>query len=234
MSEPLWITEPSRRTCLADVTEVRGSWFSVDRSLFAPGRSRFRHPQPADKGTIWREGEKRKLAGVRSDGWLRLRDVVPDVGETLQCELDQAWRGQMDAAHTAMHLFIAASDAAMVCDPEVKGGGHARITFGETIAPHRLKQWLGRAQTWIDQDIPIASRFEPRSVATLQVSPQSFQPPDAVPAGDPVPLVEIPGACCLPCDGTHVDRTGRIDGLVVSHAAWGKLGFVVGIRAATR
>lgn len=229
--ERLWITEPARRTCLATVTAVDGEFVQVDRALFSPGRSGTRHPQPADKGTVWRDGEKRKLAKVRADGWIRLRDAVPQLGETLQCELDQDWRDAMARAHTAMHLFIMASDAPMVADPEVKGGGHARLTFGETIAPKRLAQWLERARQGIAADAVVSGRFVPRDVAMREADAQRFQPPDPLPGDDPAPVVSIDGVCTLPCDGTHVDRTGRIAELVVSHAAWGTGGFVVGLRA---
>ncbi len=228
--ESLWITEPSRKTCLAEVTDVRGEWFAVDRALFAPGLSRFRHPQPPDKGTVWRDGEKRKLARVRKDGWLRLRDCVPSVGETLQCELDQDWRNEVSLAHSAMHLVLAAVDAPLVADPEVKGGGHARLTFQETVAPKRLAAWRERALAAVRQDLPISAEFV-EGPGRQQATAQRFQPPDPVPGDDSLPLVTIPGVCAFPCDGTHVDRTGRIQDIVVSHAAWGKGGFVVGIRA---
>lgn len=232
MTQRLWISEPTRRTCIATVTSVRGEWFEVDRALFAPSSRVCRHPQPADKGTVWVDGEKRRLAGIQTRPTLqyRLRGTVPSVGARLQCELDQTWRSAMARGHTAMHLLIAASDVAMTADPEVRGNGHARLTFAEPIAPARLEAWLAQARAWVAADLPISARFATGEENRRFATPQWFSPPDPVP-GDVAALVEIPGVCAYPCDGTYVDRTGRLGGLRLVHAQIGKGGFVVVVQA---
>ena len=229
----LWITEPGRSTCLASVTGARGEWFQVDRALFAPTSRACRHAQPADKGTVWLDGEKRRLAGIQDRGglWYRLRGTTPPVGARLQCELDAAWRDAMSRAHTAMHLLIAASDATMTADPEVRGGGHARLTFAEFITPERLATWLRRTQAWIDADLVIEQRFVDGGEAQRFATPQRFRPPNPVPCPGSAALVTVPDVCAFPCDGTHVDRTGRIGRLQVAHAAMGKDGFVLVVKA---
>ncbi len=233
----LWVTEPSRSTCLATVTAVDGVWFQVDRALFAPKSRACRHPQMADKGTVWIQGEKRRLDAVRDVGpgqqqdvWYRLRGTVPPVGAKLQCELDAAHRRAMSHAHTAMHLFAFHADAALVCDPEVRGGGHARLTFDRFIAPPDLAAWLARANQDVAADIPVEASYMSREEARHVATPQHFTPPDPLPGPDVLPMVRI-GQSCVPCDGTHVDRTGRIGRIRIAHAAMGRDGFVVVLRA---
>lgn len=176
------------------------------------------------------DGEKRRLDGIQTHGnaiRYRLRGTVPAVGDRLQCELDQAWRGAMARGHTLMHLLIAASDAPMTADPEVRGDGHARLTFAQHIDNTRLAAWMHRVQAWIDADAPISQRFVERAEAMRFATPQEFSPPDPVPCGAVAALVDIPGAGAFPCDGTHVDRTGRIGATRIVHARMGKDGFVL-------
>ncbi|MGB0652065.1 MAG: hypothetical protein ACPGQL_02595 [Thermoplasmatota archaeon] len=235
--ERLWLTQPRRATCLTEVQEVQGDRFRVDRALFAPRSRACRHPQPADKGTVWVEGEKRRLAGVMDDPadgqvWYRLRGTVPDVGARLQCEIDAKTRNLASRAHTALHLWLLASPTdlpPLVADPEVRGGGHFRLTYAWTVAPAVLADQVKRCQAAIARDVPLEHRYVTRDEAKHLAYRQPFQPPDPLPGPDPLPLVGI-GDVWLPCDGTHVDRTGRIGGIVVSHARGGREGFVVGGR----
>lgn len=234
--ERLWITEPARATCLATVTAVEGERFMLDRALFAPRSRACRHPQYADEGTVWWEGEKRRLDSVQERGsqvWYTLRGTVPDAGVELQCQLDQDVRAANDRAHTAMHLVIAALAQAgappMVMDPEVKGGGNFRITLAWPPGA-ALGQAMQQAGAWIGQEILVQRTFAPKDAVQRSVTPQDFQPPDPVPGPGVLPLVSIGDVCTYPCDGTHVDRTSRIAGLEVSHAAQGQDGFVVVVR----
>lgn len=229
--ERLWITQPRRATCLAEVTEVRGERFAVDRALFAPRSRIFRHPQYADEGVVWIEGEKRRLLSVEEQGdtvWYRLRGTTPQVGQTLQCELDQDVRSLSDRAHTAMHLFLGAlqDPPPMVADPEVKGGGHFRLTFAWHVPADMLAGALKQVEAKVREDLPVGRGFATRAEAAHEVRSQHFQPPDPIPGPDVMPLVRI-GGLVYPCDGTHVDRTSEVGRVVVAHAAQGKDGFVV-------
>lgn len=236
--ERLWLTEPRRGTCLATVTQVRGDAFCVDRALFAPRSRALRHPQPADRGTVWLQGEKRRLRSVEERGgrvWYTLRGTVPGLGSEVQCELDADARDDASRAHTAMHLLLAAANEVgtppMAADPEVRGDGHVRLTFAWPLAPASLAALLQRVQAWVEADRPVQRAFAPRAEADRFATPQQFQPPDPVPGGDVVPLVRVEGVCVHPCDGTHADRTGRLGRVVVVHAEAGRDGFVVVARA---
>lgn len=235
--ERLWLTEPGRSTCLAEVQAIKGSWLLVDRALFAPRSRALRHPQVPDKGRVWVEGDKRRLAAVKEQSgrvWIRLRDVVPSVGATLQCELDNGWRDTASRAHTALHLLLTAGAdlglPPLVADPEVKGDGHVRLTFRDFVAPEMMARMRERVLQDVRADRPVSTRFVPRAEAERDATPQRFQPPGPVPGGDVVPLVTIEERCAHPCDGTHMDRTGRITDMVVPHARPAKDGFVVVVR----
>lgn len=232
--ERLWLTERDRATCLAEVLAVRGPWLLPDRVLFAPRSRAFRHPQVPDKGRVWVEGDKRKLAGVKEQAgrvWIRLRDTVPAVGTTLQCELDADWRDAASRAHTGLHLLLAAARdlnlPPLVADPEVKGDGHVRLTFQDFVDPPRLAALRDRVLQDVQADRPVSVTHAPRGEADRDATPQAFQPPEPLPGGEVLPLVAIEGRCTYPCDGTHTDRTGRIEDVVVPHARPGKGGFVV-------
>ncbi len=233
-SERLWITDPRRVTCLANVTQVKGTQFTVDRALFAPRSKACRHPQYADEGTVWWDGEKRRLASVRERGgevWYELRGTVPTVGVELQCQLDQDIRNLSDRAHTAMHLLIDAlrqvGAPPMTADPEVKGGGCFRITLAWGPPPTMLAEALQVAQRAVEADLLVARAYAPKAEISRFVTPQTFQPPEPVPGPEVISVVKVGERCAYPCDGTHVDRTSRIGKLVVAHARAGKDGFVI-------
>jgi Ser-tRNA(Ala) deacylase AlaX len=230
------MTEPLRKTCLATVEAVQGDWFQVDRALFAPTSRACRHPQYSDSGNVWVDGDKRKLAGIRvgtgkrAGTWYRLKGTIPNMGEALQCELDQKRRDETARTHTGMHLMLAALGAmklsAMVADCEVKGAGHFRLTFADVIPRHFLAAALKLVHEEMRADKPISRSFASRNEIEHFARPQSFRPPDPFPGGESVSLVTI-GDCGLPCDGSHVDRTGRLSSVAIAHARPGKDGFVV-------
>jgi Ser-tRNA(Ala) deacylase AlaX len=232
VQERLYMTEPGRATCLARVERVEGDWFVLNRALFAPRSRACRHPQYADEGTLWWAGEKRRLHGVqeRAEVWYRLRGTVPTVGAELQCQLVPEVRDLASRAHTGMHLLLhalAGKAPPMVADPEVKGGGHARLTFARPLAPAILAAALQRVRSWIAADATVTRSYATKEDAARVVMKQEFHPPDPVPGPAVLPVVEVVGVGTLPCDGTHVARAGRVGSLVISHAQQGAEGFVV-------
>jgi len=238
-TERLWLTDPRRKTCLARVVGFRGDAVALDRSLFTPASHAYRHPQPADQGTAWWEGEKRWVDRVWEwDGtlWHRLRGVVPPMGSELNLHLDPDRRQLASRAHTALHLLLKAlADAhapPLAADPEVKGGGTARIELAGDLAPARLAQALARANQWVAQDKPIERSFLPRDAAARLLDAQAFDPPDPFPGpADVLQVARIDGVCAYPCDGTHVERTSQVGRIVVTSARPGRGGrFVVALR----
>jgi Ser-tRNA(Ala) deacylase AlaX len=232
-TERLWITEPRRSTALAKVVAVKGAAFALDRSLFAPASVFHRHPQPADKGTIWLTGEKRKLERVfQRDGilWHQLRGTVPNVGEQAQCQLDADRRLDASRAHTAMHLLMAALHGAnappMTRNPEVRGGGHFRLDFAAPLEPRFLASGLAQARQWVSEDRPVLREHLARGHEAKILDAQRFHPPDPYPGPpDVLDVATITGICSYPCDGTLVERTGKVGELVIAQAQATRGGF---------
>ena len=237
-TERLWLTEPRRSTCLARVVAVRGAAFALDRSLFAPTSRRHRHPQPHDQGTAWWEGEKRNLVRVTErDGtlWHELRGAVPPVGTQLNCHLDAERRAATSAAHTAMHLAIAALARSgappMRADPEVKGGRNVRLVLAGPVAPRLLADALSLANSWIAQGRPVRREFVPRGSEAHALDAQAFHPPDPYPGPpDVLACARIEGVCAYPCDGTHVERTGILGRIMAAQVRAHGLGTTVLLR----
>lgn len=223
-SERLYLTEPRRTTCLATVTEVRGEWFTLDRCLYAPTSKALRHPQPQDHGIVWTLGEKRNLTGVmnRDDGkvWLRLKGGYATLGAQMQCHLDVDRRLAVSRAHTAMHLLRRAfGDVPLLADPEVKLGGTFRLDFSGILAPARLAEGLAIANGAVTANVMLSTQYIERELLGRVAEQQKFDPPNPYPGTEPVvPVVTIPGYGAYPCDGTHVDRTGRIGRIVIASA----------------
>ena len=231
---PLWVTEPRRATSLSTVTAVRGAWFALDRSLYAPASRAYRHPQPQDQGYVWLQGTKRRLVEVqwREGGlWHRCRDWTPAAGDRLQCHLDADRRLEASRAHTAMHLLVKAlADVGAVLrkDPECKLGGTVRIDLAAPLAPTVLAEVRKRVLGWCRQGLAVSGEAALRTMQARALDAQPFMPPDPYPGPpDSVTAVRIAGVCAYPCDGTHVDRTDRITDVVFAEAKATRAGFLL-------
>lgn len=236
MTERLWLTEPARKTAHAAVVELRRDAFRVDRSLYCPRSSTYRHPQDPDQGTVWTDdGEKRKLVSVFEEAgevWHRLRDRVPPVGARLNCHLDPEHRGMTSRAHTALHLLLEAVDPSVVLvGAEVKGGGTFRLDLGMPwVSPETVKGWFMHVRRRVDQDLPLRVEHVPRDVAKHKVRSVTWADGVAVPGPEHTLEVIFVGDDVrgIPCDGTFASRTSEVGEVVQTHAhANGKGGFVV-------
>ncbi len=225
-TERLWLTDSRRATSISVVTAVKGHAFALDRSLYAPTSREHRHPQPHDTGTVWVAGEKRRLVRsyVRDDIlWHELRGTVPKVGDRLQCQLDTDRRTEVSRSHTALHLMLAALRAEgappLVSDPVVKLGGTFRLDLAGFVPPAVLAAALRRVRAWVAADKKVEPFFVPRGAETNLLDAQAFQPPDPYPGPfTTLSAIRIEGVCAYPCDGTHVERTGKVGEVVVAAA----------------
>lgn len=224
-AERLWETEPDRKTALAEVVEVRGGAFRLDRTLFRPKSRTYRHPQRADEGTVWVQGgDKHELVTVYERGeqvWHRVDGQTPAVGDELQLHLDQDQRELDSRAHTAMHLLVRAigqlADVSIVEDPEVKGGGRFRLDLRSwELNPDLLAKAVERVDSWIASDVPVERAYTPRDVAEHKLDPQPFEDGSPYPGPDTtLETIEIGNVCAYPCDGTHADRTGQLEDILL-------------------
>jgi Ser-tRNA(Ala) deacylase AlaX len=82
-----------------------------------------------------------------------------------------------------------------------------------------LAGWLAQARQWVAEDRPVKREHLARGHEAKILDAQRFQPPDPYP-GPPTVLdiAAITGVCSYPCDGTHVERTGKVGEVVVAQA----------------
>jgi misacylated tRNA(Ala) deacylase len=239
VTERLWLTQPRKATCLAKVVAARGEWVSLDRTVLAPTSRSHRHPQPHDQGTLWWRGEKRRVDRTdERDGvlWHRVPGAKLEAGAEVNLHLDPERRLLASRAHTALHLLLpglAAAGAKLVADPEVKNGGNIRLELAAPLSAPALAAALKQANDWVAANVSITREHTSRD-ALHDATAQPFHPPDPVPGPDPLELVRIPGLCCYPCDGTHVERTGLVGRIVVTEArpSKGRFTLVARVRAA--
>ncbi len=207
----------------ATVVAATPRGFVLDRSLFAPRSTLYRHAQPADRGTVWdASGAKRPLAGVDDERGVvvhRVEGWSPRVGEKLRLDLDVARRESTERAHTALHLVLHAVSTMkglrLGASPEVKGDGHVRVSFAPPapsppVAQELMKRALGLAQ----KDAPVVRRAVPRDRASLELAPQPYADGVLLPGpGDLLDAVFIEGVGGLPCDGTLAARAAAAAGM---------------------
>jgi Ser-tRNA(Ala) deacylase AlaX len=223
MTELLWLQEPQRRTSLAKVVAVRGPAFTLDRSLFCPGASQYRHPQPADRGEVWVGGDKRWLRRV---GWHRgelrheLDGAVPPPGAQVRCHLDVERREGVEEAHTAMHLVLSAlarARSAVLTDAaHVHGGKHFALAVRrDTFQPQAIADALAQANHAAAQRLEVRIEHATRD-ALREVDAQPYHDKQDFPGPEgTLRILRIGEASALPCDGTLRSTTAGMGRIVL-------------------
>lgn len=233
MTRRLYEDDPPPATALATVTRVRGGRFALDRTVFCPQGSRFRHHQRGDTGEVRVRGgaRGRVIQVVEAEGEVWHRATFrPAVGDRVQCLVDAPRRMLDGRAHTALHLLLAAlhEDAHLAGDLHVKGGGRFRLDLAVPVPPQRLAAALEQVRSWTAADLPVHRAHVPHDEAH-RLTPQRFDPPDPWPGPrqGSWPVAEVPGVCAYPCDGAHAARTGAVGGLVLREARPSRTGMLV-------
>lgn len=235
MTELLWLQEPQRRTSLAKVEAVRGPSFTLDRSIFCPGTSEYRHPQPADRGEVWVGGDKRWLRRV---GWHRgelrheLDGAVPKKGEQVRCHLDVERREGIEEAHTAMHLVLSAlaraRSAVFTDQARVQGGRHfGLVVRRDSFEPQAMADALEQANAAAARKLEVTLDHAPRD-ALHRVDAQPFSDKLEHPGPEAtLRIVRIGDASALPCDGTLRSTTSGLGRIVLQAHRPDALGVVL-------
>ena len=215
MTEPLFLTDPYRKTAPGVVTGVTSEGgIILDASLFyARGGG-----QPGDSGMLHWEGGRIPIAtAVKGEGAQLVLvpaepAAMPPVGAEVEQQLDWDRRYGHMRVHTALHLL------SVVIPLPVTGGAigaeKGRLDFDMPEAPEDKMVLQGKLNSLIDRDLPVGETWitdgelaaNPSLVKTMSV-----QPPKGagrvrlVRIGEGETQVDL-----QPCGGTHVARTGEI------------------------
>ena len=212
MSELLFRDDAYLTTASARVTAVHERGIELDRTLFYP----LGGGQQGDSGKLLRaSGETIIIADTRKGDGLdsvlhvpAAGSVLPEVGESLQMEIDWHKRYALMRLHTALHV-----KSCVVVAP-VTGGNisvdKGRLDFDIDMSlldakaiEHGTNELIARAvateTVWIT-DAELDAR--PELVKTMSVQP---------PRGSGrVRLLRIPDIDLQPCGGTHVRNIAEI------------------------
>ncbi|MBF9050480.1 alanyl-tRNA editing protein [Roseobacter sp. HKCCD9010] len=215
MTEPLFLTDPYRKTAPGVVTGVTGEGgIILDASLFyARGGG-----QPGDSGMLHWEGGRIPIAtAVKGEGAKIVLvpaepTAMPPVGAEVEQQLDWDRRYGHMRVHTALHLL------SVVIPLPVTGGAigaeKGRLDFDMPEAPEDKMVLQGKLNSLIDRDLSVGETWitdgelaaNPSLVKTMSV-----QPPKGAGRVRLVRIGEGESQVDLqPCGGTHVVRTGEI------------------------
>jgi misacylated tRNA(Ala) deacylase len=214
MTELIYFDDAYAKEFDARVIAVSDLGVALDRTAFYPGGG----GQPSDHGRLI-FGDR--VATVRNakkrDGeiWHELEagDSIPEVGETLEGEIDWERRYQLMRTHTAMHILCGV--VWVDYGASVTGGNmeplHGRMDFEfERMQKELVEEIEGRINEEAQKAHAVDSRILPRE--------QAFQIPDLIrtkinllPEGiREVRVVEIKGLDLQADGGTHVRNTREV------------------------
>lgn len=193
--------------CTALVTASGDGWVELDRTvLYATAGG-----QPGDTGLI---GGLQVIDTVKGDEPGTIRHMLaagasaPEVGSTVEVEVDWPRRYRLMRMHSALHLLCRAVDG-VVTGGQV-GDGKGRLDFDIPEPTLDKDAIAARLNAWIEEDHAIRHLWveeseldaRPELVRTLSVKPPRGQ--------GRVRLVEIDGVDLQACGGTHVRSTAEI------------------------
>ena len=223
MTEPLFITDPYRKSVTARVialTEEGG--IVLDRTIFYPRSG----GQPGDSGTLDLGDQRIAIAtAVKGEGGAIVlvpaeAVTLPPLGAEVEQRLDWERRyGQM-RIHTALHLL------SVVLPFPVTGGAIAhdkgRLDFDMPEMPDADERAIleGRLNALVTRGLVVSEEWITEAELDAQpglVKTMSVQPPRGtgrirlVRIGDGAGQVDL-----QPCGGTHVARTAEIGKLTIA------------------
>jgi misacylated tRNA(Ala) deacylase len=195
----------------ATVLAVDERGVTLDRTVFyATGGG-----QLGDTGVLRHGGAEIRLIdaikGDRPDSVVHVPEpgaALPEVGSTVEVEIDWERRFAHMRMHTCLHLLCAVVPGA-VTGGQV-GADRSRLDFNVPSASLDKDELTAALNRLIEGDHPVKYRWI--DDAELEANPDlvrtmSVKPPTGT---GQVRLVEIEGVDLQPCGGTHVGRTGEI------------------------
>lgn len=148
---------------------------------------------------------------------VHLLDKKPDfdTGDTVKIKVQEDWRRQLAAHHTATHVINAA--ARQVLGEHVNQASakktyekaHLDITHYENLSDEEIIKIENRANQMIEESLPIQSYLMPRTEAEQKYGMRLYQG-GAVP-GKKLRIVQIEEEDVEACGGTHMHNTDEIE-----------------------
>lgn len=220
MTELLFLDDPYTRSCSTTVVEVTADGEIVcDRTIFYPTGG----GQPHDLGsltdgnTTWVVSKvSKRSADVLHT--LAETDVLPQVGDSLEMQIDWDRRYRLMRTHTAMHVLcgvIFHEFGALVTGGNM-ATDKARMDFElEDLNAERVAHIEEMANTAIAKGLQVSWRSIPRE--------EAFEIPDLIRTRinllpdfiTEVRVVEIEGLDTQADGGTHVRNTAEVGGLQI-------------------
>ena len=211
MTNELFREDGYLSSCQARVTRLHDNAICVDQTVFYPMGG----GQPGDTGSIsWGGGNsldivdcyKDRASGdhlhVAAEG-----STLPEVGETVQLEIDWDRRYRLMRMHSCMHMLCVAITAPVTGGSIRDGSGRLDFDLPNPPGKEELEE---RLNDIIQQNHPMTLQWitdaemesQPDLVRTMSVKP---------PMGSgKVRLVKFGDADLQPCGGTHVANSGEI------------------------
>ena len=220
MTDLLFLEEPYTRSCSAMVVELTAEGQVVfDRTIFYPTGGGQPHDLGAltDGNTIW-EVSKVSKRGADVLHTLADTEVSPQVGDTLEMQIDWERRYRLMRTHTAMHVLcgvIFHEFGALVTGGNM-ATDKARMDFElEDLNAERVAHIEEMANAAISRGLNVSWRSIPRE--------EAFQIPDLIRTRinllpdfiTEVRVVEIEGLDTQADGGTHVRNTAEVGGLQI-------------------
>jgi len=219
-TEPLYLTDPYRKSATATVTAQTGEGGIVlDRTIFYPRGG----GQPGDSGALdWDGGRIPIATAVKGEGGAIVLIpaepmTLPPVGAEVGQRLDWDRRHGHMRIHTALHLL------SVVIPLPVTGGAvgadKGRLDFDMPEALDDKVLLEGRLNALVTRDLAVSEDWI--TEAELDANPSlvktmSVQPPRGAGRIRLIRIGEGAGQVDLqPCGGTHVLRTGEIGKLAI-------------------
>ncbi|MDR9450005.1 MAG: alanyl-tRNA editing protein [Acidimicrobiia bacterium] len=212
MTEKLYLDDPYRRLCDADVLAVENGWSLLSRTVFYPGGG----GQPPDRGHLQAGEMEAPVAAVRMDDtggiWHSSRaDLSP--GRSVTCTIDWPYRYALMRHHALMHIVnnVALKEFGGLITGVQLGPVRSRIDFRFTAFDRtQLAAFEAGVNAIVDRDLTISSAVI--GVDELSRRPELIRTANVLPpeVDGLVRIVEVAGFDSQACGGTHVHSTGEI------------------------
>jgi len=202
----------------ATVEEVADDYMVLDGTYFYPEGG----GQPADHGTLRWDGGAAEVVDVQKEhGDVRhyVEDVtgnLPEPGDNVEGQIDEARRMKLRRMHTAQH--VVSKVVLDVFEAQTAGNqihpDRSRIDFEPAdFSANEVNAIETRSNAILQQDLPVRKTEMAREEAEEQ-TPDGRGLLDLIPDHvDPLRMVAIGDFDLCPCGGTHVDHladVGRI------------------------